>query len=61
MSEIAALGYIGLEVSDLARWAAFAGDMLSLEVLTRGDTRPPLPGATHSSARQNQRRCHDRE
>lgn len=35
MSEIAALGYIGLEVSDLARWAAFAGDMLGLEVHAR--------------------------
>ena len=36
MSEIEALGYIGLEVSDLARWADFAGAALGLEVVERG-------------------------
>jgi 2,3-dihydroxybiphenyl 1,2-dioxygenase len=37
MSEIAALGYIGLEVSDLSRWADFAGALLGLEVVARTD------------------------
>jgi 2,3-dihydroxybiphenyl 1,2-dioxygenase len=35
MSEIEALGYIGLEVSDLARWTDFAGATLGLEVVQR--------------------------
>jgi 2,3-dihydroxybiphenyl 1,2-dioxygenase len=37
MSEIAALGYVTLEVSDLSRWAAFAGTLLGLEVVARDD------------------------
>jgi len=37
MSEIAALGYVLLEVSDLPRWAAFAGTLLGLEVVARDD------------------------
>jgi 2,3-dihydroxybiphenyl 1,2-dioxygenase len=35
MSEIEALGYIGLEVSDLARWTDFAGATLGLQVVQR--------------------------
>lgn len=36
-SEIAALGYVGLEVSDIAAWTTFAGDLLGLEPTPRGD------------------------
>jgi len=35
--EIEALGYVGLEVSDLDAWAAFAGDILGLQVAARSD------------------------
>jgi 2,3-dihydroxybiphenyl 1,2-dioxygenase len=42
MSEIEALGYIGLEVSDLPRWADFAGTMLGLEVVARADGQTDL-------------------
>lgn len=36
-SEIEALGYVGLEVSDLARWRAFACDQLGLQWVDRTD------------------------
>jgi len=36
-SEIAALGYLGLEVSDLASWKNFASDMLGLQWCPRED------------------------
>lgn len=37
MSEIQALGYLGLEVSDLAAWRTFACDELGLMWVERGD------------------------
>ena len=36
-SEIAALGYVGLEVSDLGAWRAFACDQLGLQWVDRDD------------------------
>ena len=36
-SEIEALGYLGLEVSDLAQWRTFAADVLGLQVVDRAD------------------------
>jgi 2,3-dihydroxybiphenyl 1,2-dioxygenase len=36
-SQIEALGYIGLEVSDLAQWRHFAGNVLGLHVQDRAD------------------------
>jgi 2,3-dihydroxybiphenyl 1,2-dioxygenase len=36
-SPIEALGYLGLEVSDLQAWQRFAGDVLGLEALERQD------------------------
>ena len=42
MSEIEALGYIGLEVSDPGRWAHFAGALLGLEVIPRDDGQTDL-------------------
>jgi 2,3-dihydroxybiphenyl 1,2-dioxygenase len=35
--EIEALGYLGLEVSDLAAWRGFATDLLGLQACDRGD------------------------
>lgn len=37
MSPVAALGYVVLEVSDVARWGAFATDVLGLMAGTRAD------------------------
>ncbi len=37
MSEIEALGYVGIEVSDPGQWAHFAGTLLGLEVVERSD------------------------
>ena len=34
---IAALGYVGVEVSDLARWRHFAGQILGLQIAPRDD------------------------
>jgi 2,3-dihydroxybiphenyl 1,2-dioxygenase len=36
-SEIEALGYLGLEVSDVAQWRTFAADVLGLQVVDRAD------------------------
>lgn len=36
-SEIEALGYLGLEVSDPGRWRTFAGDILGLQAFARDD------------------------
>ena len=35
--EIEALGYVGLEVSDLAAWRYYAGNLLGLQVVDRAD------------------------
>jgi 2,3-dihydroxybiphenyl 1,2-dioxygenase len=37
VSEIEALGYVGLEVSDIAAWRAFAADLLGVEAMPRDD------------------------
>lgn len=37
MGTIAALGYVGIEVSDLAAWTEFATNLLGLEASARGD------------------------
>ena len=42
MSEIEALGYLGLEVSDLGRWATFASTMLGLQVVENGPSQIDL-------------------
>ena len=42
MSEIEALGYIGMEVSNPDQWAHFAGTLLGLEVVPRSDGQTDL-------------------
>ena len=49
MSEIEALGYIGLEVSDLAAWRAFAEGQLGLQWVERADGTVDLRIDTYAS------------